>query len=764
MLVPDPERQWGEYSLGGWDTDTHEQDGVAHVFTRTSRAGLRLPVLQRSDRVLELTSWSPPEAFAEGREEEIEVLLNGVSLAVLAPSSAPLQRTLPCPEPLWTLGDNVLELVVHGTRRSPDWRGIALAEVRYGEPRVPRIETGASGSPVLRLADSTGARWAIERAGAARVEWSGEATGAGHVEVVFTALDPRTGRVEELTGAAARRFPTSGGSFTGELAVPDLGDAIALLSVAWSAPAGVAAVIDRLRVVEQRAPPPPIIFLSIDTLAARHMSLYGYARATTPAIERFAADAVTFDHCVTNAPWTLPSYLSVMSGLFTFSNLRARGPDRTQGSREAYDLFGLADGRWSLAEMLHASGYRTAAFVDSPWLTESSGLEQGFDLYDASAGSIPKEIATGGVAHVVARALEWLDAQRGGEPYFAFLHAFDVHGPYLPPEPFAGRFHGDALYDPDLVAPAGSVAKVFGAIPNYIAPCGAWALGKTCEHGTHALDDVEALYDEGVLAMDAAVGAFLDELRARDLYDDALIVLAADHGETAHESDFYFGHGVMEESVLRVPLVVKLPGSRHAGRRVASIVQLVDLYPTLRELVGLTSEHAHLHGRSLAPLLEGRELEPAPAITSSGVMRQFSVRYDGWKLVVRHPDADSLLATKLTNPLVPRAWLAEHAPEVLEGPLSIDVVKRLNARFGPKEREALSALLRGPHVELYDLARDPDCRTNLAEREPERVHAMQQMATAAAERTLAAQRSVSDLGADPVLSDEAVRELQALGY
>ncbi len=764
VLAPDPKGQWGEYSLGGWHDETGEQDGVAGVFTRAPRARLRLPVRRLEDRVVELTLWSPAEALGEGADETIQILLNDVSLAVLEPSVAVATHALACPMPMWVEGDNVLELVVSGDRRGTDWRGVALAKVRYGTERVPNFDSGVAGAVALKLPDGTGARWAIERAGAASVEVRARTEGAGRLEVLFASLDPCTGSIEELPDAQRSSVYASDEAIEDSVPVPDVGGKIALASVQWNGEDGATVVVEALRVVEQRAPPPPIVFISIDTLSARHMSIYGYGRETTPELARLAADSVTFEHCVTNAPWTLPSYLSVMSGLFTFSNLRERERDRTRRKREAYDIFGLADGRWSLAEMLHASGYRTAAFVDNLWLTESSGLQQGFELYDTSAGRIPKENVSGGVQHVVARALDWLDAREVADPYFLFLHAFDVHGPYLPPEPFAGTFHDDALYDPKLRAPSGSVVYAYGAIPNYILPCGATMLGKTCEHGTHALDDVEALYDEGILAMDAAVGGFLDELRARGLYDDALIVFSADHGETAHESNYYFGHGVLEDSVLHVPLVVKLPGGRGAGRRVSSLVQLVDLYPTLRELVGLSGERDFLHGRSLVPLLEGRELEPAPAISSSGIMRQYCVQYDGWKFVESYPEFDSNLATKLTNPLVPRAWLEEHAPEVLAGSLVPEVYERLLTRFGPEQKAELTSFIAGPHLELYRLEDDPECRTNLIASEPEQARVMQEFAAQAAQRSIEAQRNVSWTGPQTSFSEENIAELKSLGY
>ena len=199
-----------------------------------------------------------------------------------------------------------------------------------------------------------------------------------------------------------------------------------------------------LAVVQQRlgdkAKDLQIVFVSIDTFAARHLSLHGYSRETTPRLEELARQAVVFEHCVANASWTLPSYLSVLTGLYPRSHHVAlhEGSGAQLGS---LDWWQVADNRWTIGEALRARGYATGAFVDTHWLSTQWRASQGFDVYDGTAALLPFEDPGAGIRLLVEDlGKRWLEQRSRDVPSFLFLHALDAHGPYWPEAPFRDAF------------------------------------------------------------------------------------------------------------------------------------------------------------------------------------------------------------------------------------------------------------------------------------------------------------------------------------
>jgi arylsulfatase A-like enzyme/Flp pilus assembly protein TadD len=294
-------------------------------------------------------------------------------------------------------------------------------------------------------------------------------------------------------------------------------------------------------------PSPNLLLISIDTLRADHLGLYG-ARAATPRLDALGRAGVVFERAVAQVPITLPSHAS----LFTASYPFAHGV-RDNGS------FRLPEERRTLTEAFRAAGYRTAAFVGSFALDSRFGLEQGFELYDdfyGDTGALEDfAISERPAARVLAPALEWLSGQREA-PWFAFVHLYDPHAPYLPPAPFSERFAQD-------------------------------------------------LYRGEVAYVDDALGKFLDELKKRGQLENSLVVVTSDHGEGLGEHGERT-HGMFAyETTLHVPLILSWEGVL-APRRVASRVRLVDVAPTLLALAGLAPLPAS-QGLSLVPFLEGRD-------------------------------------------------------------------------------------------------------------------------------------------------------------
>jgi len=277
-----------------------------------------------------------------------------------------------------------------------------------------------------------------------------------------------------------------------------------------------------------------IILISLDTLRADHMSLYGYERPTSPELEDFAKAATVYTRCQTTAPWTLPAHASMFTGLYPFEHgARTYPRDQVDQPRKFNNTIRLPDRHVTLAEVLGDCGYRTGAVTaNEGFLTEQYGLSQGFDHWDNDDTRAP--IING-------RALSWLTEQPEDEPVFLFINYMDTHRPYNnAPRP---------------------------NIPHHekhgIAKLAAEVLGQ----GEYTQDQVQQLvdvYDTSVANLDEALGELLDELRRLELFDQALIVVTSDHGEFLGDHELMDHAKDVYQGAAHVPLIVKAPGQTEA--------------------------------------------------------------------------------------------------------------------------------------------------------------------------------------------------------
>jgi arylsulfatase A-like enzyme len=298
------------------------------------------------------------------------------------------------------------------------------------------------------------------------------------------------------------------------------------------------------------SPPLNVLVISMDTLRAKSVGAYGCENPTTPTIDALAAEGVLFENAFSPAAYTLPGHASMVTGLWM----------RTHGLLTP--SFTLGFEHRGLAEVLANAGWTTGGFTSAPvWLNPDSGFA-GFDAFVSH--DAPYVSLTATPYDSFTHGLEWMRA-RGGQPFFAFLHNFQVHRPYLAP--------------PDY-------SDLFGSEPSSMRP-----------------DNQRLRYEREVRYADDQVRALLDGVDWAGLRDRTLVILTADHGEAFME------HGWMEhtydvhDEIARVPLVMRLPGAIPAGRRVAEPVSLVDIMPTVLDLLGLPP--APVDGMSLLPLLTG---------------------------------------------------------------------------------------------------------------------------------------------------------------
>lgn len=339
-----------------------------------------------------------------------------------------------------------------------------------------------------------------------------------------------------------------------------------------------------------RDPGTPVFLISCDTLRADHVSCYGYRRKTTPVLDRFAAEeAVKFEDPVTPEGYTLPAHMSMFTGLYPKNHKTTK-------------LTNLAEDVVTLTELLRGQGYVCGGYTGQQWwMWPERGFYQGFDLYD-----VPDE----SVRHVHKTwhpMMEWLDAHKYG-PVFLFFHNFDVHMRMLqsedserftlPYDPMDERFrHFSKEFDASRLFQGGEKAQLKANLLLGAYRRGLVDLSKE-EHAY-----LEALYDDCVRMVDYQIGRFFEYLRREGLYEPALIIVTADHGETLNERGYY-GHNTTHEEVCRVPLIAKFPHGRHAGETYAPQVSLIDIYPTVADVLGIAAPPTD--GTSLLALLENR--------------------------------------------------------------------------------------------------------------------------------------------------------------
>lgn len=674
-LRPDPREQWGPWGRHGWEGYTYSFDGGRWqaVWMRRTRAGLNLPAVEAISRELRLTLRGPRGKAADPTPLRARLRLNGVEVLTFEAPGEFTEITVPTPAQGWRVGDNGLEIEVDRLEPDEDGRlvGLALARLDYDRTLVPAVSP-SEGRLVLQ--HGTGVSYRFEDLGPSRLHLSCAAQGPGGLSVVWRHVEPRRGEV--ISEGERLELELGSAGLERLFALPATAGELLELSLSWTARDERAPLTfsTLARVEEAPAERPPIIFVCVDTLAAKNLSLYGYRRDTTPYLRSLAEEAVVFERCLTNSPWTMPSVFSTMTGLYPGAHQLEDEPDATVG-REAWEQWYLSQNRWTLAECLRAAGYRTAGFVEHLWLTPRYGFPQGFDRYDFSACEFEAVDPRGGTRYVAGKALAWIDGLPPRAPFFLFLHTFDVHGPYSPEPPWKGRFHGDELFREGKELPAGGMYNTYGAVPGYVVEAEyPGSVPATVDGGR-----VRAAYDEGVAMVDGLLEEFLAGLRSRGILDRALLVVTADHGETMDRGPYFFGHGVLEEEVLHVPLLVRFPRSVHAGLRVEDTVQLVDLYPTLVDLVGVDPARRWLHGRSLLPLLRGVALPERAAFAEGGIHRQVTVELNGWRLVVRSPAERSADQVLLSDPSVPREWLAESFPGLDRSVLTSELFERLRA-------------------------------------------------------------------------------------
>ncbi|MEM9553434.1 MAG: sulfatase [Acidobacteriota bacterium] len=344
---------------------------------------------------------------------------------------------------------------------------------------------------------------------------------------------------------------------------------------------------------------PNLLLVSIDTLRADRLSLYGYERPTTPRLDAWATRrAVVFEQTVASAPWTLPAHWTMLSGLDALHhgvNHDVGGIDRS-GSPAAAGALEL------LAERLRAAGYATGAATGGAYLHPKYGLARGFDEYRywRDRARDHDELRRG-----VDAAMAWIGDARS-RPFFYFLHTYAVHDPYRP-WAGGGGVGTEGLgveVPPEAAGTRVAIVSAKNTADDAFRQRNRFVLRRGGDQRPATADDaalISALYDRGVGHADREIGRLLTWLEDQGLAENTVVVITSDHGE-ALDPIGRVGHADLTDDVLLVPLVVALPEARGAGARIARQVRQVDLTPTVLDALGLEVPAA-LDGISLLPLL-----------------------------------------------------------------------------------------------------------------------------------------------------------------
>lgn len=331
---------------------------------------------------------------------------------------------------------------------------------------------------------------------------------------------------------------------------------------------------------------PNVLLITLDTLRADRIGVYGYAPATTPNLDRLAREGVRFTDATSQSPLTGPAHAALLTGLYP-GRLGIRNNASTPISGDVV----------TVAESLRNAGYRTGAFIGAFVVDRAYGFGQGFDVFDAAFDSFRQETKVQvqrPAGEVVDPALAWMSTVPAGSPFFAWVHLYDAHTPYAAPEPFGARFK---------------------ARP----------------------------YDGEVAYVDAQVGRLLSALRASGTLDRTIVAVVGDHGEALgdHGED---DHGIfLYEAVTRIPWIMRLPAAssgQAAGRVINEQVRSIDLTPTLLDLTGIPKSGA-VDGQSLSDVLRGTSRTDAPASYSEswypqlhfGWSRLRALRVGEWKYI-----------------------------------------------------------------------------------------------------------------------------------
>ncbi|HET6267985.1 MAG TPA: sulfatase [Acidobacteriota bacterium] len=356
---------------------------------------------------------------------------------------------------------------------------------------------------------------------------------------------------------------------------------------------------------------PNIIIYLVDALRPDHLESYGYKIPTSPNIQNFSKDAAVFDNAYSQVSWTRSSVASIQTGLYPSSHLVE---DR---------LDTLPEYLPTLPGELRKNGYRAVGFITNGNISALFHFDRSFDDYIRLGESLKrKEIhAQSGTLFETVSKYVSMKISPTSQPAFLYVHATDTHAPYTPDPQFQLTLPNCNADDPAVYNPDKNFRPTNEYTPEQIA----------C---------IISLYDSEVLRSDYYFGQFLDLLKKKNLYDNSIIILTADHGESFFEHRVW-GHGkTLYESDIRVPLIIRFPQNRFAGEHITQNVRHIDLFPTLLNAIGAPYPKG-LQGTSLLPLVENPRNSEPPVFSELALDTHHlkAMVDDGYKMILNESNS-----------------------------------------------------------------------------------------------------------------------------
>ena len=378
-----------------------------------------------------------------------------------------------------------------------------------------------------------------------------------------------------------------------------------------------------------------LIMISLSNVSAENMSLYGYERITTPNLSEWAQRAVVFDKAFTQTSWTLPVGTSLFTSLYPY----------THKVLDHYVDNILDKHIQTLPEILRKQGYKTAAFTGGLDYHIRFGHMRGFEYAEMVTDTTKHPAYQGNFNITFQKALNWID-KNSKDKFFLFLHNYDTHCPFNPPQEFKGKFSNPKDVNADFLSKhcfrgyQNSEKEGYETYYYDKKPKKVILLQKD-------VDYLRDLYDEEILALDKLLGEFLNSLDEK-IVDKTVIIVFSDHGEMFGKHG-RFGRagatrGTLYDDVLHIPLIMKLPNNFH--KRVDGLVQIIDIMPTVLDMLSISYDETKIQGKNLSSLiLKNMEVndyvftgtifggEVHDAYYLKGLSRCESIRNKTWKLI-----------------------------------------------------------------------------------------------------------------------------------
>ncbi len=324
---------------------------------------------------------------------------------------------------------------------------------------------------------------------------------------------------------------------------------------------------------KQREQWPNIIFINIDTLRADHLSAYGYFRETSPNIDSFSTQGVLFENTVVEAPFTMVSVASLFTSQYPYTHGVRDHPDVRNHTLNKQSL--------TLAEVLNNAGYVTAGITANSLISPQKGYDQGFNVYKYA------DIAS----DVNNKSIKWLN-KNFQKKFFLYIHYIDPHLAYAPPNEHIQTFDKDYEGEFKYSFQRPIKDKIF--------------VSDLSERDfNHAI----ALYDEEIKYTDSQIGILLVKIKELGIFDNSIIIITADHGESLGEHGVYFAHDFyLYDPMVRVPLIIKFPNNQYKNKKINDVVRVIDIMPSILDIAHISSANIY-QGVSLVPTIsEGKKM------------------------------------------------------------------------------------------------------------------------------------------------------------